>query len=57
MELTDGLPFAALAELVISVHCLGHDLEEAAALLQSLDSDTPSSCEFANGQVESETTA
>lgn len=48
VELSDGLPFAALAEMVISVCCLGHDLEEAAKLLKSLDTHNPSSLEFAN---------
>ena len=49
VELTEGLPFAALAELVISVACLGNDLEESVALLKSLDAQTPSSLEFADG--------
>ena len=49
MKLTEGLPFAALAELVISVMCLGHDLEESAALLHSLDTHHPSSSEFGDG--------
>jgi hypothetical protein len=48
VRLTDGLPFAALAELVISVCCLGNDLDETVKLLRSLDENTPSSCEFAN---------
>jgi hypothetical protein len=48
VDLTDGLPFAALAEMVISVCCLGNDLEEAAKLLRSLDAHNPSSAEFAN---------
>jgi AAA+ superfamily predicted ATPase len=46
VALSDGLPFAALAEMVISVCCLGNDLEETAALLKSLDEHTPSSAEF-----------
>jgi hypothetical protein len=50
VELSDGLPFAALAELVISVRCLGNDLEESAALLRSLDEHQPTSAEVsANG--------
>jgi hypothetical protein len=49
VELTEGLPFAALAELVISVACLGNDLEESVALLKSLDAHTPSSLEFSDG--------
>jgi hypothetical protein len=52
VQLTDGLPFASLAELVISVCCLGNDLEESAALLRSLDENTPSSSEFgSNGEA------
>ncbi len=57
VELTDGLQFAALAELVISVLCLDHDLEEAVALLRKLDTHNPSSAEFfgtVNGQAEAE---
>jgi hypothetical protein len=37
VQLTDGLPFAALAEVVISVQCLGNDLEETVRLLKELD--------------------
>jgi SpoVK/Ycf46/Vps4 family AAA+-type ATPase len=48
VELSDGLPFAALAEMVISVCCMGNDLEEAAKLLRSIDAHNPSSSEFAN---------
>lgn len=50
-QLTDGLPFAALAELIISVCCLGHDVEETVALLKSLDEHSPSSKEFAGNGV------
>jgi hypothetical protein len=50
VELSDGLPFAALAELVISVECLGHDLESAAATLLELDRHTPSSDQFGDGE-------
>ena len=49
--LTEGLPFAALAELVISVACLGNDLEESVALLKSLDARAPSSLEFSDGPL------
>lgn len=52
VEQSDGLPFAALAELVISVCCLGNGLEESATLLKSLDAHNPSSMEFANGTPE-----
>src|SRR5262249_5208372 len=50
VELSAGLPFAALAEMVISVQCLGNDLEETAALLHRLDQQTPSCSEFGAGQ-------
>ena len=50
VELSDGLPFAALAELIISVCCLGNDLERSAAVLRELDQHNPSSAEFANGE-------
>jgi hypothetical protein len=36
---------------VISVECLGHDLESAAATLRELDRHTPSSDEFGGGEV------
>jgi len=52
VELTDGLPFAALAEMVISVCCLGNELEATAKLLKELDAHNPSSFEFANGTPE-----
>jgi hypothetical protein len=48
VELTSDLPFAALAEVVISVCCMGNDLGEAAKLLRSIDAHNPSSAEFAN---------
>ncbi len=44
--LTDGLSFAALAELVISVACLGNQLEETVSLLRGLDEYQPNSKEF-----------
>ncbi len=46
VEESDGLPFAALTELVISVECLGHPLEAAAAVLRDLDRAMPSSDKF-----------
>jgi AAA+ superfamily predicted ATPase len=52
VALTDGLPFAALAEMVISVRCLGNDLEESAKLLKSLDAHNPTSLEFADSTPE-----
>ena len=48
VRLTEGLQFAALAELVISVCCLDHDLEEAVQLMRELDQHNPSSAEFQN---------
>ena len=52
VSLSDGLPFAALAEMVISVRCMGNDLEETAKLLRSIDAHNPSSSEFANSSEE-----
>jgi SpoVK/Ycf46/Vps4 family AAA+-type ATPase len=46
VELTAGLSFAAMAELVISVACLGNELEETIKLLHMLDDQHPSSREF-----------
>ncbi len=46
VRLTEGLSFAALAELVISVYCLDNDLEETVTLLKDLDAETPSSAEY-----------
>lgn len=46
VKLTDGLSFAAMAELVISVACLGNNLEETIKLLRQLDDQHPSSKEF-----------
>jgi hypothetical protein len=46
VELTDGLSFAALAELVISVACLGNSVEETVRLLRTIDDQHPSSREF-----------
>lgn len=39
---SDGLSFAALAELIIGVRCLDYDLREAAAQLKELDLHKPS---------------
>jgi SpoVK/Ycf46/Vps4 family AAA+-type ATPase len=43
---TEGLSFAALAELVISVACLGNSLEDTVKLLRNLDEQVPNSKEF-----------
>ena len=55
VELSDGLPFAALAELIISVCCLGNDLEKSAALLRELDTHNPTSQEGEDGDDGTET--
>jgi hypothetical protein len=46
VRLSAGLSFASLAEMIISVHCMGHTLEETAKLLHDLESNTPSSTEW-----------
>ncbi len=45
-DLTKGLSFAALAELVISVVCLKNSLEDSIEVLRHLDDQSPSSREF-----------
>ena len=55
VELSEGLPFAALAELIISVRCLGNDLAKSAALLKDLDRHNPTSQEDENEDALSET--
>jgi len=42
----DAASFAALAELVISVACLGNSLEDTVEVLRMLDDQRPSSREF-----------
>jgi AAA+ superfamily predicted ATPase len=44
--LTEGLSFAALAELVISVACLGNSLEDTIRVLRAIDDQHPTSREF-----------
>ena len=51
VDLSEGLPFAALAELVISGECLGNDLEQTVALLRQLDSEQPSSADHEGNGV------
>jgi AAA+ superfamily predicted ATPase len=46
VALTEGLPFSHLSEVVISVCCMGNDLEETIAVLRGLDGNHPSSSEF-----------
>jgi SpoVK/Ycf46/Vps4 family AAA+-type ATPase len=43
---SEGLTFAALAELIISVRCLENDLDQSAALLRELDRHAPSSDDY-----------
>jgi hypothetical protein len=43
---TEGLSFAALAEMVISVKCLGHDFSDSAARLKDLITKKVSSGDF-----------
>jgi SpoVK/Ycf46/Vps4 family AAA+-type ATPase len=45
VEASQGLSFAGLAELIISVCCLEKDLAEMAALLKELDKHQPASAE------------
>ncbi len=46
VRLSEGLSFASLAEMIISVCCLGHELHDTAKLLQELESNSPSSAEW-----------
>jgi SpoVK/Ycf46/Vps4 family AAA+-type ATPase len=46
LQMTEGLSFAAMAELVISVACLGNSLEETVNVLRMLDDQQPTSKEF-----------
>ena len=46
VRMTEGLSFAALAELVISVACLGNSIEETVNVLRMLDDQHPDSKEF-----------
>lgn len=48
---TEGLSFAALAELVISVKCLGNTLEDTLNILRSLSDGKASSAEFDTKKV------
>lgn len=43
---TEGLSFAALAESLISVLCLGNSLDDTVATLRDLESKTPASSDF-----------
>jgi SpoVK/Ycf46/Vps4 family AAA+-type ATPase len=52
VRLSDGLPFAALAEMIISVCCLGNGLEETTELLRKLDAHNPTSQEYQEKECE-----
>jgi hypothetical protein len=49
VDATDGFTFAALSELIISVHCLENDIDDAIKRLRCLDRHAPSSREFGEG--------
>jgi hypothetical protein len=51
---TDGFTFAALSELIISVHCLGDAFDDAVQRLRNLDRHEPSSLEFADDSAGAE---
>jgi SpoVK/Ycf46/Vps4 family AAA+-type ATPase len=51
---SEGLSFAALAELVISVYCLENDLEETVRRLRKQDQNTATSEEYAGEATSSE---
>jgi GTPase SAR1 family protein len=57
VEQTEGIPFAGLAELVISVRCLDNSLEETIKQLRTMEEQTPSSEEYKNNSEEMEDTA
>lgn len=46
VKMTEGLSFAGLAELIISVYCLGHELEQSVAVLKELDCHEPNSEDY-----------
>lgn len=52
VALTKDLPFSHLSEIVISVKCMGNDLEETIVRLQRMDTNSPSSNEFNLPQLE-----
>lgn len=49
ITLTKGLSFAGLAESLISVLCLGNDLEETVKILRDIESSNPDSSDFGDG--------
>lgn len=46
---TKGLSFAALSEVLISVLCLGNNLDETIKLMRDLESKSPKSSDFGKG--------
>jgi SpoVK/Ycf46/Vps4 family AAA+-type ATPase len=46
VEKSDGLSFAAMAEIIISVKCLDNNLEETLETLREMHKRTPSSREY-----------
>lgn len=50
VNVTDHYTFAAMSELVISVKCLGNDLQKAAKDIQSLLESKPSSNDYENNR-------
>jgi SpoVK/Ycf46/Vps4 family AAA+-type ATPase len=46
VEATDGLSFAALSELIVSVHCLGNDFKLSVELLKDLMKNSHNSINF-----------
>jgi hypothetical protein len=53
VDLSEGLTFAGLSELIISVCCLDKDLEESIALLKELDRNQAASDEY-DGMIDEE---
>jgi len=51
VDLTKEFSFAAMAELVISVKCLGHSLTESASILRQLMTSKVSSKDFDNATI------
>lgn len=52
VRLSEGLSFAAMAEIIISVKCLGNDLQETVKTLQDMHKRTPKSRDYeTNGRA------
>lgn len=48
---TEGLSFAALTEAIISVRCLGNDLDKTVETLKDIESKEPKSSDFGKSKV------